>query len=207
MTSPLPFVRPEPKQRRARETVAKIRAAARTIVLSAGFEALNTNAIATEAGVNVATIYNYFPDKYAVLVDAFMEHEKIRTDLLAEHLSAVTQTTDIAVWTDRTITMLAEIRAEDPYQVALRNAMTAVPHLADLDRESMAEIGRGLTEAIHRWRPAADSLVIERVARFTVTLVTRILDSAFESGSADWEMVSELRSILPPYLSSQLPNS
>ncbi len=66
--SPLPATaRKQPRQARARLTVERILAAARELVAADGVDALTTNRVAEAAHVNIATLYQYFPHKEAVL--------------------------------------------------------------------------------------------------------------------------------------------
>lgn len=60
--------RRRPRQARARETCEAIFEAAAQILEREGECAFNTNRIAERAGVSVGTIYQYFPDKEAILV-------------------------------------------------------------------------------------------------------------------------------------------
>lgn len=57
-----------PAQARSRERVERILDAASQIVLDAGLEELSTRSIASTAGVPVASLYQYFSDKDAVLL-------------------------------------------------------------------------------------------------------------------------------------------
>ena len=59
--------RKTPVQRRSAETVAVILEAAARILELHGFEAFNTNAIAERAGVSIGSLYQYFPNKDALL--------------------------------------------------------------------------------------------------------------------------------------------
>ena len=61
-------VRRVPSQQRSRRRVEAILDATERLVLTEGVEALTTRAIATEAGVPVASLYQYFGDKEAVLL-------------------------------------------------------------------------------------------------------------------------------------------
>ncbi|NIZ12105.1 TetR/AcrR family transcriptional regulator [Phaeobacter sp. HF9A] len=81
MTSALPTPRKTPTQRRAIETCAAIVEAAARILEEQGREALNTNRIAERAGVSIGTLYQYFPDKHAILVSLIRRE---REALLAE---------------------------------------------------------------------------------------------------------------------------
>ena len=64
--------RKQPKQERARETVAAILTATARILVREGFEGASTNRIADEAGVSVGSLYQYFPSKEA-LIKALLE--------------------------------------------------------------------------------------------------------------------------------------
>jgi len=57
-----------PKQARARATCAAIFEATARILEAEGEAALNTNRIAATAGVSVGTLYQYFPNKQAILI-------------------------------------------------------------------------------------------------------------------------------------------
>jgi AcrR family transcriptional regulator len=64
------FQRRRPKQARSRATWEAIVEAAAQILERRGAEALTTNAVAERAGVSIGTLYQYFPDKQAILAAA-----------------------------------------------------------------------------------------------------------------------------------------
>jgi len=66
------FPRKQPKQERARETVEAILTATARILVRDGLERASTNRIADQAGVSIGSLYQYFPNKQA-LVAALME--------------------------------------------------------------------------------------------------------------------------------------
>ncbi len=57
-----------PVQERSKERVAKILGAAAALLDAGGLDAVTTNAIAREAGVPVGTLYQFFPNREAVLL-------------------------------------------------------------------------------------------------------------------------------------------
>jgi AcrR family transcriptional regulator len=59
--------RKEPAQDRSRATVDAILEAAAYILAEEGWEQLTTNRIATRAGVNIGSLYQYFPNKEAIV--------------------------------------------------------------------------------------------------------------------------------------------
>jgi AcrR family transcriptional regulator len=59
-----------PKQARSRAACEAIVEAAAQILERGGADALTTNAVAERAGVSIGTLYQYFPDKQAILIAA-----------------------------------------------------------------------------------------------------------------------------------------
>jgi AcrR family transcriptional regulator len=73
--------RKQPSQRRSRETVAVILEAAARILEKDGLAGFNTNAVAERAGVSIGSVYQYFPNKDALILAliAKFEHELLET--------------------------------------------------------------------------------------------------------------------------------
>lgn len=69
-------MRKEPRQARSREMVSRIVAAGRTVLVKDGYDGFSTNRVAAAAGVSPGSLYQYFPDKAAivdVVVDQYWE--------------------------------------------------------------------------------------------------------------------------------------
>jgi AcrR family transcriptional regulator len=77
--------RKRPRQDRAKATVDSILEATARVLVKQGFDGLNTNAVATSAGVSIGSLYQYFPNKEA-LVSALLERhmEDMNAVVLAE---------------------------------------------------------------------------------------------------------------------------
>ncbi|WP_372810164.1 TetR/AcrR family transcriptional regulator [Litorivivens sp.] len=73
MAGELPRPRKRPKQSRSAELVRAIREACIRILETEGPDRLTTQRIADVAGVNIASVYQYFPNKEAELADVFEE--------------------------------------------------------------------------------------------------------------------------------------
>ncbi|NBB46667.1 TetR family transcriptional regulator [Rhizobium sp. CRIBSB] len=65
---PSVFARKKPVQQRSLRMVETILEAAARILEKDGFEGLTTNAIAERAGISIGSLYEYFPNKEAILV-------------------------------------------------------------------------------------------------------------------------------------------
>jgi AcrR family transcriptional regulator len=81
--------RKQPRQQRSAATVAAIIQAAAYIFRKRGYAATTTNAIAERAGVNIASLYQYFPNKEAILGALLRRHadqaNQAVTQVMAEH--------------------------------------------------------------------------------------------------------------------------
>ena len=63
-----------PRQERSRRTVDRILEAAAQVLHDAGYTSATTNDIALEAGISVGSLYQYFPNKDAILVALTRRH-------------------------------------------------------------------------------------------------------------------------------------
>ncbi len=66
--------RKQPRQRRSRETLRAILEAATQVFAKHGYAAGTTNRIARRAGVSIGSLYEYFPNKDAILVALAERH-------------------------------------------------------------------------------------------------------------------------------------
>jgi AcrR family transcriptional regulator len=75
--------RKTPVQERSRETVRRILDAATQVLKERGYEGLSTNRIAVAAGISPGSLYQYFPNKDAILKAMVAEY----TEQLLERVS------------------------------------------------------------------------------------------------------------------------
>ena len=73
-TTATALTRREPKQQRARQTVDDVLEAVQLVVKRHGTQAVTTNRIAEAAGVSVGSLYQYFPNKRAILTALHDRH-------------------------------------------------------------------------------------------------------------------------------------
>ncbi|GAA3533684.1 TetR/AcrR family transcriptional regulator [Nocardioides daeguensis] len=69
-------MRKAPQQARSREMVERLVTAGRRVLVERGYDAFSTNRVATVAGVSPGSLYQYFPDKAAILevvIDRYWE--------------------------------------------------------------------------------------------------------------------------------------
>jgi AcrR family transcriptional regulator len=82
--NPLATPRKLPKQERSQATVEAILTATTRILTEKGYDHLTTNRVAELAGVSIGSLYQYFPNKEA-LIFALGEHHANEMGQLAQH--------------------------------------------------------------------------------------------------------------------------
>ena len=87
----LPQPRKRPRQSRSQVLVQSIREACVQILHEAGPEQLTTQRIAERAGINIASLYQYYPNKEAILADVFEEQIRQYTESGRERIAQIHQ--------------------------------------------------------------------------------------------------------------------
>jgi AcrR family transcriptional regulator len=77
--------RKRPRQARSKATVDTILEATTRVLVKQGFDGLSTNAVASAAGVSIGSLYQYFPNKTALVAALIDRHmEEMNAAILAE---------------------------------------------------------------------------------------------------------------------------
>ncbi len=176
MTTVTP-VRRKPVQRRSRARVQRILRAAEDVVVTAGVEVLTTREVARRAHVPVATLYQYFADREAIIAALIEGHIGSMDARLSRALAA------LETYSVRTIveTVIAAYRAdylERPSYVVLWFQGRAGTEIAAL----VAERGRALADAFYDFGITTGLLRRDTppmVLRLCFEVADRFLESAY----------------------------
>jgi AcrR family transcriptional regulator len=171
--------RKAPRQQRAVETRARILGAAAEVFAENGYSAGTTNRIAERAGMSVGSLYQYFPNKDAILVELVEAHIAEGADVLAPIL-------DRALQGDLTVEQLVRevvhafvelhVRERRLHQVLWEESPRPPSVLQDL--HALEDLSFDLVEQVLRQaeRPPDDPELAARIAVTTVeSLVHRLV--------------------------------
>lgn len=107
--------RKKPRQERSRQTVAAILTAAAQVLERRGYASATTDAIAERAGVSVGSVYQYFPNKDAILVTLAERHMEEASRLLRGMLDRDRgESLDLAVLTRRYVDAMLALHQSEP---------------------------------------------------------------------------------------------
>ena len=199
MSTTAPSARRVPTQARSRRQVAKVLDAAARIVVRDGVEALTTREIAKAAGVPIATLYQYFADKEAVLI-ALTQRDT--DDMDAEVAAALAALDVVTVATVVRATMEAFVRVYHRrrafVEIYLRGRTNIAVH--HYGREHNARVAASLRDYAVAEGLIGPELTLER-ARLAVEVGDRIFQLAFEeSDEGDPDLVEEGIVLVTGYL-------
>lgn len=81
-------MRRAPQQTRSRATVDAILDAAAAVLRTHGYDDTTTNRVAEKAGVSVGSLYQYFPNKQALVTALIERHDRATWTVFTEHATA-----------------------------------------------------------------------------------------------------------------------
>jgi AcrR family transcriptional regulator len=134
-------LRKQPLQARAQETVRAIVRAAAQVFATRGYAASTTNHIAERAGVSIGSLYEYFPNKDALLIALMEEHlREAREILAAAAVDAASAPGGLRGIVRQFVRAMVEFHARDRALHRVLFEETPLPprirrHLADLEQQ------------------------------------------------------------------------
>ena len=175
--------RRKPTQARARATMDMIFEATARIIERNGIAALNTNRIAERAGISIGTLYEYFPNKDAILIA--MARQRLAEDerLVRQALTGPDADQDVSL-ARRAIHALVALHEHRP---KVRRAIMAV-HLAhgfgSEHARPVQEIAELIVQRNTRLLGDKTAAVLDHASLFVITrAVIGVIRAAFEERS------------------------
>ena len=161
--------RKKPRQKRSQETVTAILDATAQVLVAEGFARLTTNRVAVRAGVSVGSIYQYFPNKEALVVAVSERHGGQVMALLAR-VMASTESADLVGSIRRFIRAMFAVHAINP---DLHKSLTEV--VLVLGTEHVSEVSTAARAVVHAYLCAnADHIVVTDMDAASFLMVTTV---------------------------------
>ncbi len=193
--------RKRPRQARSRETVEAILTAAARILVRDGYARTSTNRIAEVAGVSIGSLYEYFPNRDAILATLRQRQHDRMQGVMSSTLSDVLDL-PLGAAVRKTIEVMVEAHSVDPeLQVAL---MWQVPDHVSGPSHSVEHHFFELTKAyLEAHRGEVRPKDLELAALFSAQTVQSLTHAArieFPDRLKDGSLTDELTDLILRYL-------
>lgn len=125
-----------PSQRRSLETVERILSAAARVFAEEGVAA-TTDRIAARAGVSIGSLYQYFPNKDALLLELAQRHLRHSTGLLGEALRPGRPSSQ---WLPEAVQLVADLHADVDLHRLMYDRSPRTPELEEHFRDAQVAL-------------------------------------------------------------------
>jgi AcrR family transcriptional regulator len=200
--------RRRPSQERSRDRVERILDATAALLGDTPVDKITTAAIAEEAGVPIGSVYQYFPNKLAVLAELarrVMEQVDLKTaSLIAEDFGVLPW--DQAI--DRAIDATMQGYAAQPGYLQLLLSIRPTPEFRLITDESNERVAAVLAR-----HPALRAVIpadrIELVTRAAIQAANALQDWALSADDPDLtnRIIREMKTLLKGYLAVYMDKS
>lgn len=156
------ILRRPPKQQRSRGRVEEILAAARRLIGEKGIDAVKMREIATLAGGPISSVYQYFPNKSAILAMLYEQWSAEMDTQVQRRLAEVKSADDLVSTAADLLDHVYGRVVEDTTVLDLLNAVKADKTLSDLDLATARRHAEWFCAAGERFIPVARHIEFRR---------------------------------------------
>lgn len=178
-----------PTQRRSRERVERILSVARALIADHGSEVLRMSDVAGRAGISIGSLYQYFPDRGAIVRTLAERYNAEGQACTAAELAGVHRPSELAPALERVIDGYYAMFRAEPAMRELWSATQADRALQDVDAEDVAVHSALLHDALRRIRPDADDDALAIDATLTMQLLAGAVRLAISMAPAQGDAV------------------
>lgn len=197
-------VRKSPSQKRAIERVQYILDVVAQLLDEVGAEGITTNLIALRAEIPIGSLYQYFPNKHAILKAVGERHLERVNAMILEFLQ---DSPDVSHWeelTDRIIDAFAQLYKTEPGFIPLWSNKNLDPELVKIDRKNnraIADFVADLFFGVIPWmKEKKEMTVMSRIiVEVTDSVLSRWLRESQDQELADG-ILQELKVMLKAYM-------
>ncbi len=197
---PLSTPRKLPKQERSQATVEAILTATTRILTEKGYDQLTTNRVAELAGISIGSLYQYFPNKEALIFSLAEHHAHEMAQIAQQHLEGIENSSIMDVLRQIVKAVLSSHAVNPKLHSVLHEQ---VPHSEQMRRSDDAKMEKTLRLFLAQRR---DQLQPENLD-LTVFLIGRTLKALIHGAMVDRpellkteEFEQELMTMLSSYL-------
>lgn len=181
----------QPAQARSRDMVQRILSAALRVLKSNGIEGFTCNHVAAEAAISVASVYQFFPNKQAIIYRLYQDWLGEVTERLKREVAHSRDEADWSRFAARLSDVLAEAAVDRHAEYELVRAMWSHRELIDLDRQHSRALGQLVAASMRRYGAARRGAELVGLATFANELHTLVAERAMHGTDAEKKRLDE----------------
>lgn len=200
-------MRRKPRQARSQERVKQILDVAEQMFIAEGYSATTTNAIASRAKVPIGSLYQFFPDKGAIVQALARRY----TEQLHQHLEQL-NTDDIkhlplSTYVEQVIDAVNQFFSEHPgYHAIFMQVQGTIPELEEIENAADALLIQDFTTALSQRYANVEHVDYQAIAFVLVKAIGTLLWlSLSQEPQFRQQLVAETKRLTLNYLQSYFP--
>ncbi|MGD1941263.1 MAG: TetR/AcrR family transcriptional regulator [Leptolyngbyaceae cyanobacterium] len=209
-SSKLNKMRRQPQQARSQERVKQILDVAERLFVEIGYESTTTRAIASQAGVSVGSLYQFFPDKEAILKALAIRYLQKQYQRFLDLHTPAAIALPLHQYVDQMIDVFDQFYTDYPGSRAIFAQLldtitwSKIEKIDDFEYQVIDELAR----FFHAREPSLEIAKCERIAMVITKTITELLwlslggDSEFRQ-----DLVAETKLLTLSYLQQYLPEA
>lgn len=201
-------LRRQPQQARGQQRIHKILDAAERIFANVGYDNATTNAIAAQAETSIGSLYQFFPNKEAILKAVVLRYLEEMRALFNQNLTPESlETLSLSQFLERIIYGLAQLRESHAGFRPIFFATQVSPEVIENTIELKQEIMQRINLLLALRNPALSEQQCTICSRTCVAIFQSLMSLAMDlQGQERADQLNELRTVLLYYLQTYMPN-
>lgn len=165
-----PAARRAPTQRRSRERMERILDVAAQVIAERGSDSMRMSEVADLAGISIGSLYQYFPDKAAIVRTLFQRYNTAGRVCIEAGLADVQDMKALTAAFGALIDTYYALFLAEPVMRDIWSGTQADRQLQKVELADSRANAALLAAALRRVRPVADVAAIDRVALLVMSL-------------------------------------
>ncbi len=202
-------MRRQPRQVRSQERVKQILDVAEQMFIAEGYNATTTNAIATRAKVPIGSLYQFFPDKGAILQALAMRYTEQLHQRFVEIDPEEMKNLPLSVYVARMIDATDQFFTDYPgYHAIFMQVQGTIPEVEEIENAADTQLIQDLGTSLSQYYSDLEEADYQVIAFVLVKAIGTLLWlSLSQEKSFRQRLVAETKRLTLNYLQSYFPSS
>lgn len=187
----MPAARRNPSQKRSRERVERILSVASGIIEASGSDQLKMSEVAARAGISIGSLYQYFPDKAAIVRTLAEHYNALGRGCIGEALEGVSTPAELERAFCELVDTYYGMFLAEPVMRDIWSGTQADKALCDLDLADAQANGDTLAAAMMRTAPERDPKQVKSAAFLIMHLGEATMRLAIQVGEEEGRVLVE----------------